>query len=200
LAGCERLWEWQSRWRVPETCIASILVRLTAAHGYDAERLDDVVGYLLGQQLNDGGWNCAASGNPGKHSSFHTSILALEALDTYQRANGGAATEEAQARGREFFLRHQLYKSHRTGQVAIRGSTRSPQLPQWHFDVLRGLQHFVDGAPTRTNASAPPSTSCGVCVEPTVAGRHMRDTPGVPGSRWRNPVRAGGAPRECCAC
>ena len=26
----------------------------------------------------------------------------------------------------------QLYKSHRNGQVAIRTSTRFPQLPQWH--------------------------------------------------------------------
>jgi hypothetical protein len=143
-AGCERLWEWQRRWRVPETCIASMLVRLTAAHGYDAERLDDVVGYLLGHQLNDGGWNCDAHGDLGKHSSFHTSILALEALDAYQRAGGGVATDAAQARGRDFFLRHRLYKSHRTGQVAIRGSIRFPQLPQWHFDVLRGLEHFAD--------------------------------------------------------
>src|SRR5829696_3434838 len=144
LAGCERLWEWQSRWRGPETCIVSILARLTVAHGFDAEGLDDVVDHLLGQQLDDGGWNCASWGDPGKHSSFHTSILALEALEAYQRAGGRAATEEAQARGREFFLRHQLYKSHRTGQVAIRGSIRFPQLPQWHFDVLRGLEHFAD--------------------------------------------------------
>lgn len=144
LAGCERLWEWQSRWRSPETCIVSILVRLTVAHGFDAECLDEVVDYLLGQQLNDGGWNCASRGDPDKHSSFHTSILALEALEAYQRAGGRAATEQAQSRGREFFLRHQLYKSHRTGQVAIRGSIRFPQLPQWHFDVLRGLEHFAD--------------------------------------------------------
>jgi hypothetical protein len=86
LAGCERLWEWQSRWQVPETCIVSILVRLTVAHGYHAERRQ------------------------------------------------------------EFFLRHRLYKSHRSGQVAIRGSTRFPQLPQWHFDVLRGLEYFVDAS------------------------------------------------------
>jgi len=142
LAGCERLWEWQSRWRIPETCIVSMLVRLTAAHGYAAERLDDVVGYLVDQQLNDGGWNCAARDEPGKHSSFHTSIQALEALDAYQRA-GGSATDEAQARGREFFLRHRLYRSHRTGEVAIRSSTRFPQFPEWHFDVLRGLEHFA---------------------------------------------------------
>jgi hypothetical protein len=91
-----------------------MLVRLTTTHGYDAERLEEVVGYLLGQQLNEGGWNCAANGDLGKHSSFHTSILALEALDAYQRAGGKAATEAAQARGRAFFLRHRLYKSRRT--------------------------------------------------------------------------------------
>lgn len=39
LAGCERLWEWQRTWRAPETCIASMLVRLTAAYRYEAEVL-----------------------------------------------------------------------------------------------------------------------------------------------------------------
>jgi hypothetical protein len=145
LAGCERLWEWQSRWRLPETCIASMLVRLTAAHRCGAERLEDLVDHLLGQQLDDGGWNCEARGERGKHSSFHTTIQALEALRAYQEAGGGA-NDEAQARGREFFLRHRLYKSHRTGEVALRNSTRFPQLPQWHFDVMRGLEHFVDAA------------------------------------------------------
>jgi hypothetical protein len=148
LAGCERLWEWQARWQVPETCIVSMLVRLTSAHGYHTEGLDSLVDYLLSQQLADGGWNCAARNDPGKHSSFHTSIQALEALDAYERV-GGAAAEDAQAGGRDFFLRHQLYKSHRTGRLAIRGSTRFPQLPQWHFDVLRGLEHFVDVAANR---------------------------------------------------
>ena len=153
LAGCERLWEWQSRWRVPETCIASMLVRLTAAHGYDAERLDDVVGYLLGQQLNDGGWNCAAHGDLGKHSSFHTSILALEALDAYQRAGGRAATDAAQARGRAFFLRHGLYKSHRTGQVAIRGSAPlSPAAPMALRRTARARALRRRGRPPRRTA------------------------------------------------
>jgi hypothetical protein len=38
LQGCERLWEWQARWRVPETCVVAILVRLTSYHGYQTER------------------------------------------------------------------------------------------------------------------------------------------------------------------
>jgi len=149
LRGCEQLWQWQARWRVPETCVAAILVRLTSAHGYDAGRLDDMVGDLLDQQLADGGWNCQTRTDKAKHSSFHTSIQALEALDSYASAGGRLDTRPSTRRGREFFLEHRLYKSHRTGDIAIRGSTRFPAFPEWHFDVLRGLEHFSQaGAPS----------------------------------------------------
>jgi hypothetical protein len=143
LRGCDRLWEWQARWRTPETCITAILVRLTSSHGHHAERLDSVVEYLLDQQLTDGGWNCATLTDKGKHGSFHTTILALEALDAYGRAGGRIEADAALRRGREFFLEHRLFRSHRTGAVAIRGSVRFPAFPEWHFDVLRGLEHFA---------------------------------------------------------
>jgi hypothetical protein len=153
--GCERLWEWQARWRVPETCVAAILIRLTSAHGYDAERLDDLVEHLLDRQLHDGGWNCAARDDKDKHSSFHTSIQALEGLDAYAAAGGRVDTADARRRGRDFFLAHRLYQSHRTGAVAIRGSTRFPAFPEWHFDVLRGLEHFAHAhANAEANAEA----------------------------------------------
>ena len=143
LRGCERLWQWQARWRVPETCITGILVRLTSHHGYDAARLDDVVADLLDQQLDDGGWNCVTRTDRRRHGSFHTSIQALEALDAYVGAGGRLETGTAMRRGHEFFLRHRLYQSHHTGAVAVRGSTRFPAFPEWHFDVLRGLEHFA---------------------------------------------------------
>jgi hypothetical protein len=144
LRGCERLWEWQARWRVPETCVLAILIRLTSAHGYAATGQDTQVECLLGQQLDDGGWNCATRHDKGKHSSFHTSVQALEALAAYAGAGGRVDVADASARGREFFLAHRLYQSHRTGAVAIRGSTRFPAFPEWHFDVLRGLEHFAE--------------------------------------------------------
>jgi hypothetical protein len=148
LRGCEQLWKWQAGWRVPETCIVGILIRLTSAHGFEADGLDDLVEYLIDQQLVDGGWNCHSRGDKNKHSSFHTSIQALEALDAYNNAGGRVRTREATRRGREFFLAHKLYQSHRTGAVAIPASIRFPAFPEWHFDVLRGLEHFAHaGAP-----------------------------------------------------
>ena len=77
------------------------------------------------------------------HSSFHTSIQALEALDAYRRGGGRVDAAAAARRGRDFFLGHRLYQSHRTGAVAIRASTRFPAFPEWHFDVLRGLEYFA---------------------------------------------------------
>jgi hypothetical protein len=126
-----------------------IVIRLTCAHGFPAEGLDDLVAYLLEQQLADGGWNCATRTDKNKHSSFHTSIQALEALDAYAASGGRIDTGEAQRRGREFFLLHRLYQSHRTGAVAVRASTKFPAFPEWHFDVMRGLEHFCDAGADR---------------------------------------------------
>lgn len=139
LRACARLWEWRDRWREPETCIVSMLVRLTSYFQYRTEKLDPLVAHLVDQQLDDGGWNCATLTEKGKHSSFHTSIQALEALDAHRDDHA-----DVLRRGHDFFLAHRLYQSHRTGAIAIRGSTRFPAFPEWHFDVLRGLEHFAD--------------------------------------------------------
>jgi hypothetical protein len=34
------------------------------------------------------------------------------------------------------------YRSHRTGVIANENFTRFPFPPQWHFDILRGLEYF----------------------------------------------------------
>jgi hypothetical protein len=183
LRGCELLWHWQARWRVPETCIVSILIRLTSYHAYDASRLDDVVADLLDQQLTDGGWNCATRTDKQKHSSFNTSIQALEALDAYARAGGAIDSRDARDRGHQFFLPHRLYQSHRTGAVAIRGSTRFPTFPEWRFDVLRGLEYFAA-------AEAPRDERLGDAIEVLYRarrkdGRWPTHVP-YPGRQWFN--------------
>ncbi|MBM2622757.1 hypothetical protein JIG36_45380 [Actinoplanes sp. LDG1-06] len=142
LQGCERLWEWRSRWRSPETCVAAILVRVTCDSGYPAGGLDALVAHLIERQQKDGGWNCQSKGGEDRHGSFHTSVLTLEALEAYAGRGGPIGTGAAAARGREFFLEHRLYQSHRTGEVAIPASLRFPAFPEWHFDVLRGLEYF----------------------------------------------------------
>ena len=48
--------------------------------GHDDPRVDDAIRWLPANQLADGGWNCRTVRSGDRHSSFHTSILALEAL------------------------------------------------------------------------------------------------------------------------
>ena len=47
------------------------------------------------------------------------------------------------ARGREFLLAHRLYRSHRTGAVSDPALLRWRFPPQWHHDLLRGLDYFA---------------------------------------------------------
>ena len=152
--------------------------------------------HLLSQQLDDGGWNCAARGERGKHSSFHTTIQALEALHTYQQA-GEEPTKRRRPEGGSSFSRHRLYKSHRTGEVAIRGSTRFPQLPQWHFDVLRGLEYFVDVAAEQDERL---EDAIAVVRHARRGGRPLADVLRLSrpyaGFGWKNRVQAGGTPCE----
>jgi hypothetical protein len=159
LAGCHRLWEAARCYdggltlarsvREPETCVTAMLILLACSFGLEDDRLDPTVAWLLDQQLDDGGWNCESIRSGSRHGSFHTSISCLDALVQYQGTAGGIDVGVALERGRQFFLDHRMYRSHRTGAVASPDFTRFPFPPQWHFDVLRGLEHFaaVQAAP-----------------------------------------------------
>lgn len=152
IAGCRKLWGAAKFYggglnlaktiREPETCITAMLVLLAASFGYQDERINPTVEWLLTQQLPDGGWNCESIRSGSRHGSFHTSISVLDALLVYRSADNAAPTGEAITAGQQFFLDHSLYRSHRTGQVVNQAFTRFPFPPQWHFDILRGLEFF----------------------------------------------------------
>jgi hypothetical protein len=99
---------------------------------------------VAAQQMSDGGWNCRAMQGYGgaTHASFHTTISALEGLMEYERFRKSGAVCEAQARGREFLLVHQLFRSHRTGNIVKHAMTCFSFPPWWRYDVLRGLDYL----------------------------------------------------------
>jgi len=152
LAGCQQLWDGARFYdgglnlaksiRQPETCITAMLILLASSFGYDDDRVDAAVSWLLHQQLDDGGWNCETVRSGSRHGSFHTSISVLDALIEYEHSSGENRTAFAMQRGRQFLLDHRLYRSHHTGEVINAAWTRFPFPPQWHFDVLRGLEHY----------------------------------------------------------
>ena len=125
-------------WKHSETCVTSMVLSIARWFALDDPRMERVAEHLLAAQMPDGGWNCRAAPGFGgaTHGSFHTTILALEAL------LGWPAGAQARARGEEFLLLHRLFRSHRTGAVAKSDFTRFHFPPRWHYDVLRGLDYF----------------------------------------------------------
>jgi hypothetical protein len=137
---------WGSR---AETCVTGMVLSILSHFRFDDARLDTVADHLLEQQMPDGGWNCQRRFG-ATHASMNTTILVLEGLRLYEehRRRKIRAVRAAQRRGREFLLNHQLFRSHRTGEVIRSVFLRLAFPPRWHYDILRALDHFQTvGAP-----------------------------------------------------
>ena len=128
--------------RVAEPCVSGMVLSILEAFDYDLAPRQRLTKFLLGDQFADGGWNCELGAH---HSSFNTTCSALEALGL---GKASPAVTRAIERGREFFLAHQLFCSHRTGKTVRSDFQRLAPLVGWHYDVLRGLELFAkSGAP-----------------------------------------------------
>jgi hypothetical protein len=132
-----------------EACLTGMVLGLLSWFGVEDPRRDRLVEFLSARQMADGGWNCEWD-RGATHSSFHTTINVLEGLREYAAAGGARAAETgaAEERGREFLLEHRLFRSHRDGSVVDAKMLQLSFPPRWHYDVLRGLDHFrAAGAP-----------------------------------------------------
>ncbi len=129
-----------------EPCINGKAVALGA---YFGEKVDGIVERLLGEQLEDGGWNCEAE-RGSTRSSFHTTISVLDGFLEYERANGAPpAVTAARHRGEEYLLERRLFRRLSTGEVIDPAWTQFSFPTGWRYDVLRGLDYFqsAGGAP-----------------------------------------------------
>jgi hypothetical protein len=133
------------RKKYSETCITGMILSIVSYFQLRDDRIHSLVEHLLRQQMKDDGWNCQ-SYRGATHSSFHTTILALEGLREYEKSYPQKNTEvqKAQQRAREFLLIHKLFKSHRTGEIVNPVMTRFSFPPRWHYDVIRALDYFQD--------------------------------------------------------
>ena len=132
-----------------DLCIVGMVLSMVAHFQHDDPRVHRIAESLVEAQMEDGGWNCR-SWRGDTHASFHTTCSVLEGLLEYQQveATSTLPLAKAQAAGREFLLRHRLYKSHRTGEVVNERMTRFPFPPQWQYDFLKALDYFqAAGAP-----------------------------------------------------
>ncbi len=121
-----------------EPCINGRILAVGAYFGVACARL---VERLLGEQLEDGGWNCEAP--QSRRSSFHTTICVLEGLLAYERAYGASPnTAAARMRGEQYLLNRGMLKSLTSGKIIDSKWTRFSFPPIWHYDVLRGMDYL----------------------------------------------------------
>jgi hypothetical protein len=121
-----------------EPCINGGTLALGACFGRPSESL---ARRLVGEQLDDGGWNCDAP--KSARASFHTTICVLEGLLEYERAAGPAPEiAAARRRGEEYLLERGLFRRRSTGEVASPAFLEFAFPPRYHYDVLRALDYF----------------------------------------------------------
>jgi hypothetical protein len=124
-----------------EPCINGNVVATGSYFGVDMTPLVD---RLLGEQLDDGGWNCNVEYG-ATVSSFGTTINVVEGLLAHERAIGGSdRVGEARRRGEEYMLERRLLRRKSTGELIDPDFLLFSSPTWWHYDVLRALDHLRD--------------------------------------------------------
>ena len=122
-----------------EPCINGQLVANGTYFGVD---MTPVVERLVGEVLEDGGWNCEAE-RGSVRSSFHTTICVLEGLLEFERAGRGTPESVAARRsGEEFLLVRSLFRRLSTGEPADERMLALIHPSRWFYHVLRALEYF----------------------------------------------------------
>jgi len=121
-----------------EPCING---RVLAIGAYFGQLNDGLFERLVGEQLEDGGWNCAAPRS--KRSSFNTTICVLEGLLEYENAIGVSdVARAARLRAEEYLLERSLFRALRDGSVINNEWLRVSFPNDWHYDILWALDYF----------------------------------------------------------
>jgi hypothetical protein len=122
-----------------EECINGRIVADGAYFGVD---VSSIVDRLVGERLDDGGWNCERI-NGSVRSSFASTINVLEGLLEYERVTGGTPTSrEARKSGEAYLLERNLFRRLSTGEPADARFLCFLHPNRWRYDVLRWLDYF----------------------------------------------------------
>jgi hypothetical protein len=132
--GDQPYWEGET-----EECING---RTLADGAYFGVEVAPIADRLVGERLQDGGWNCERA-RGSKRSSFATTINVLEGLLEFERATGGTiASRAARASGEEFLLERKLFRRLSTGEPADPRFLSFVHPNRWRYDILRALDYF----------------------------------------------------------
>lgn len=165
-----------------EECINGRTIADGAYFGVD---VSSIVDRLVGERLEDGGWNCERA-NGSVRSSFASTVNVLEGLLEYERATGGTPeSQEARKSGEDYLLERSLFRRLSTGEVADERFLSFMHPNRWRYDVLRALDYFRSAAAL---TGAAPDPRLGEAVD-HVRSRRLEDgtwplDSSLPGRVW----------------
>ncbi|WP_264938296.1 prenyltransferase/squalene oxidase repeat-containing protein [Sphingomonas caeni] len=134
---------------VSDVCVNGMFLNYASYFGAPEASLRRIVDFILAQWMEDGGFNCWRNRSGARHSSMDSTLSVLEGLHEYAANGYGYRREElerASAAGREFLLRHRLFRSERSGEVIRDDMLRLCFPPRWKFNILRALDYFRSAA------------------------------------------------------
>ena len=167
--------EWWEGWPFwageTEECINGRVVADAAYFGVDVTPL---VERLVGEQQDEGGWNCERP-NGSTRSSIATTINVLDGLLEHEGATGGTHESRAARRaGEEYLLQRRLFRRLSTGEPADEQFLELTHPNRWQYDVLRALDYFRSSARLGDGV---PDSRLGEAID------HVR-TKQTPDGRW----------------
>lgn len=107
--------------------------------GLADERCDVMAQRLLDWQWPSGGWNCDKRPNV-QRSSFMESLTPLRALSRHAQETGDQRCAQVAREAAEVFLKRQLFKRLRDGEIMDPHFVRLHYPCYWHYDILFGLK------------------------------------------------------------
>lgn len=105
----------------------------------DDKRVSMLAESLVEWQWPDGGWNCDRK-EEASHSSFNESLSTLWGLIEYYHETHDKDVRKAIDAASELFLRHNLFRSERTGEIIHDSIVKLHYPLYWHYDILQALR------------------------------------------------------------
>lgn len=139
---------WQNKgqvrpYRHQDMCVVAMMVRIACTAGFQDQRIEEMIDYILEYPMNDGGWNCSWERKPKpKQSSLHTTLSVLEAFNEYKKGGYTYRIDEIDKqtfKGVEYILTKRLFRSVRTKEIIHQDMITFYFPYGWRYDILRAL-------------------------------------------------------------
>ncbi len=128
-----------------DVCVNGMFLNYASYFNTPERKLHSIVDSILNEIMPDGGFNCMSTRSGANHSSLHSSISVLEGFTEFQKAGYTYQMDKiksAKASATEFILQHQLFLSHRTGQIISKDFLKLTYPSRWKYDILRAMDYF----------------------------------------------------------